>query len=187
LAKSKIAVILAILIVGGIAGYFFWHDYALGIVTLRISDPPQPQNGNTQQYDPSILHIYITFTEIDVHQARFGGTNSTGWYALLRSPTTVDMLSVLDAPRTLATTNLASGSYDQVRFPVSTAIVTFSSTGNVSYTIPSSALRVSITGAGFQSSPGARINLQLTISFSDSEILSMNGYLTPHASAQVVG
>ena len=187
MAKAKIATVLAILIVGGIAGYFFWHDYAQGTVTLRISDPPQLQNGNNPHYDSSILHIYITFTEIDVHQAGFGTTNSTGWHALVRSPTTVDMISVLNNPRTLASTNLATGTYDQLRFPVSTAIVTFSSIGNVTYTIPSSSLKVSITGGGFQSSPGARVNLQLTISFSNSEILAMNGNLTPHASAQVVG
>ncbi len=187
MAKAKIATVLAILTVGGMAGYFFWHDYAQGTVTLSISDPPQLQNGNNPQYDSSILHIYITFTEIDVHQAGFGTTNSTGWYALVRSPTTVDMISALNNPRTLASTNLATGTYDQLRFPVSTAIVTFSSTGNVAYTIPSSSLKVSITGGGFQSSPGAKVNLQLTMSFSNSEILAMNGNLTPHASAQVVG
>src|SRR5947199_9253354 len=127
------------------------------------------------------------FTEIDVHQAGFGSTNSTGWRELVRSPTTVDQISVLNTPRTLASTNLATGTYDQLRFPVSTAIVTVSSTGSVTYTIPSNWFKSSITGGGFQSSQGARVNLLLTISFSDNEILAMTGYLSPNASAQVVG
>jgi uncharacterized protein DUF4382 len=187
LAKGRIAAVLAILIVGGMAGYFFYHDYAQGTVTLSISDPPQLQNANSPHYNSSILHIYVTFTEIDIHQAGFGTTNSTGWYAVVKSSTTVDMISVLNTPRVLASTNLATGLYDQLRFPVSKAIVTFSTIGNVSYTIPSSSLKVSITGGGLQSSPGIRVNLQLTISFSDTEILAMTGYLTPHATAQIVG
>lgn len=183
MAKGKIAAVLAILIVGGSAGYFFYHDYAQGIVTLNISDPPQAQNPSGQHYNSTILHIYITFTEIDIHQAGIGSTNDTGWYSLVRTPTTVDMLSVLNGQRTLATSNLATGQYDQLRFPVSAAIVTYSTIGNVTYKIPSSSLKVTISSGGFQSSPGSRTNLLLTISFNDNEILAMTGNLTPHATA----
>jgi len=183
LAKAKIAAVLAILIIGGIAGYFFYHDYAEGIVTLSIIDPPLAQTGNSQHYNSSILHIYVRFSEIDIHQVGLGTTNSTGWYSVVGSPVTVDMISVLNAPRTLGSANLATGTYDQVRFPVSTVIVTISMVGNVTYSIPSDLLRISITGGGFQSSAGVRVNLLLTVSFSNSEILAMNGRLTPHATA----
>lgn len=183
LAKAKIAAVLAILIIGGIAGYFFYHDYAEGIVTLSIIDPPSAQPGNSLHYNSSILHIYVRFSEIDVHQVGLGTTNSTSWYSVVGSPVTVDMISVLNAPRTLGSANLATGTYDQVRFPVSTVIVTISMVGNVTYSIPSDLLRVSITGGGFQSSAGVRVNLLLTVSFSNSEILAMNGRLTPHATA----
>jgi len=183
LAKAKIAAVLAILIIGGIAGYFFYHDYAEGIVTLSIIDPPSAQPGNSLHYNSSILHIYVRFSEIDIHQVGLGTTNSTGWYSVVGSPVTVDMISVLNAPRTLGSANLATGTYDQVRFPVSTVIVTISMVGNVTYSIPSDLLRVSITGGGFQSSAGVRANLLLTVSFSNSEILAMNGRLTPHATA----
>lgn len=185
MAKGKIAAILAILIVGGTAGYFFYHDYAQGVVTLSITDPPLAQSPNGQHYNSTILHIYVSFTEIDIHQVGIGSTNDTGWYSLVRSPTTVDMLSVLNSQRTLATANLATGQYDQLRFPVSTAMVTFSTIGNVTYKIPSSSLKVTISSGGFQSSPGTRTNLLLTISFNDNEILAMNGNLTPHATATV--
>ncbi len=183
MAKAKIAAVLAILIIGGIAGYFFYHDYAEGIVTLSIIDPPSAQPGNSLHYNSSILHIYVRFSEIDVHQVGLGTTNSTSWYSVVGSPVTVDMISVLNAPRTLGSANLATGTYDQVRFPVSTVIVTISMVGNVTYSIPSDLLRISITGGGFQSSAGVRVNLLLTVSFSNSEILAMNGRLTPHATA----
>ncbi len=187
MAKGKIAGILAILIVGTVAGYFFYHDYVQGTVTLSITDPPQANNASSQHYDPSILHIYMTLTEIDIHQAGIGSTNSTGWTSIVVGfPATVDMISVLNSSRTLGSANLATGTYDQVRFPVTTAIVTFSTVGNVTYTIPGGMVRVSIDGGGFQSSPGTKVNILLTVSFDNSEILAMNGHLTPHAMAQVV-
>jgi uncharacterized protein DUF4382 len=186
LAKGKIAVVLVILMIGGVAGYLFYHDYAQGTVTLAITDPPVSVNGTNQHYNSSILHIYIRFSEIDIHLGGFGSQNSTGWSPMVSTPTTVDMISVLSTSRTLASLNLATGTYDQLRFPVSNAIVTFSNIGNVSYTIPSNSLRVSIVGGGFQSAPGTHVNLLLTMSFSDSEIMAMNGNLTPHSKAQIV-
>jgi hypothetical protein len=188
LAKGKIAAVLAILMIGGVAGYFFYHDYAQGTIILSIQDPPTPQNSNSQHYNSTILHIYVTLTEIDIHQSGIGITNDTGWTPMVVGfPRVVDMISVVNNPKTLTSTNLATGTYDQVRFPVGSAIVTFSTVGNVTYTIPSGILRVSIIGGGFQSSPGTRTNLLLTLSFSDSEIMAMNGQLTPHLTAQVVG
>jgi len=184
LGKGKIATVLVILIVGLTAGYFFYHDYAQGSVTLSITDPPGGNGGNPH-YNSTILHIYVTFVGFQIHQAGIGSTNDTGWHSIVGLPTTIDMLSVLATSRTLATANLATGSYDQLRFPISTAVVTFSTVGNVTYTVPSGSFKVSITGGGFQSSPGTQIKLLLTISFNDAEILAMNGMLTPHATATV--
>ena len=186
MAKGKVAVVLVILMIGGIAGYLFYHDYAQGTVILTINDPPISGHVNNQHYNSSILHIYVTFTEIDLHLGGFGSQNSTGWIAIVGKSTTVDMISVLSTSRTLASQNLATGTYDQLRFPVSNAIVTFSNIGNVTYSIPSNMLKVSILNGGFQSSPGVHTDLLLTLSFSDNEIMAMNGNLTPHATAQVV-
>jgi len=184
LAKGKIATVLVILIVGVIAGYFFYHDYAQGSVTLSITDPPGGNGGNPH-YNSTILHIYITFVGIEIHQAGIGSTNDTGWHSIVGPPTMVDMLTILNNSRTLASTNLATGSYDQLRFTVSTAVVDFSTVGNVTYTVPSGSLKVSIVGGGFQSSPGTQTRLLLTVSFNDAEILAMNGHLTPQATATV--
>lgn len=186
MAKGKIAGVLIILMVGGLGGYLFYHDYAQGTVILTFTDPPGSGNGNSQHYNSSILHIYIRFSEIDLHLGGFGSQNSTGWYPIVATPTTVDMMSVLSSSQTLASRNLPTGTYDQLRFPVSSAIVTFSSVGNVSYSIPSNSLKVSILGGGFQSAPGAHVTLLLTMSFNDNEIMAMNGNLTPHATAQIV-
>ena len=186
MAKGTAAVILVILIIGAVSGYFFYTMYVQGTVILSITDPPQVQPANGQQYDSSILHIYLTFARVEVHQAGFGNSSNNGWYTVIGSQKTVDMISVLTTAKSLGSTRLATGTYDQIRFPVSVAVVTFSNLGNVTYSIPSDSLKVSITGGGFQSSPGSLVNLRLTLSFNSHEILAMNGYLTPHATAQIV-
>src|SRR5207245_9442527 len=68
MAKGAAAVILVILIIGAISGYFFYTRYVQGTVVLSISDPAQAQPGSGRQYDTSILHIYLTFARMELHQ-----------------------------------------------------------------------------------------------------------------------
>jgi hypothetical protein len=186
MSKGFAAVILLILIVGAISGYFFYTRYVQGTVVLSITDPPQAPLSTGQLYDPTILHIYLTFATIEIHQGGLGNPGNSSWYRIIGSQKTVDMLSVLTVSKTLGSARLATGTYDQLRFPVSSAVVTFSKLGNVTYTVPSDSVGVSIAGGGFQSSPGTTVNLRLTLSFDNNEILAMNGRLTPHATAQIV-
>lgn len=185
MAKSIVAVILIILIIGGIAGYLFYTRYVQGTVTLNITDPPQAPPGNSHQYDPSIMHIFVTFSTIQIHRGGLGNPGNDTWATIVGSPRTIDMISVVTSTQVLGTTRLSTGTYDQLRFPVASALVTFSKIGNVTYAVPSDSLRVSIDGGGFESSPGSNVGLLLTISFNDNEILAMNGHLTPRATAQV--
>ena len=185
MAKGKIAAVLIILIIGVVAGYFFYHDYVQGTVTLSITDPPGGSQGSNPHYNSTIQHIYVLFTGIDIHQTGLGSTNDTGWYPIVGAPARVDMLSVLNSSKTMASVNLPTGTYNQLRFPIATVTVIFSTIGNVTYLVPSDSLKVSITGGGFQSAPGTRTQLLLTISFNDAEILAMNGHLTPHATATI--
>src|SRR3989449_4175300 len=186
MAKGKAAIILMILIFGEFSVFFFYKRYVQGRFVLSISDPPLAQLGSGRQYDPSILHIYLTFARMEIHQGGLGNPSNSSWYTIVGSQKTVDMISVLTVPETLGSARLATGTYDELRFPVSAAVVTFSNIGNVTYTIPSGSLKVSVTGGGFQSSPGATVNLRLALSFDDNEIIAMNGRLTPHATAQIV-
>jgi Domain of unknown function (DUF4382) len=170
---------------GTVSGYFFYTRYVQGTVVLSITDPPQAPLGNGQ-YDPTILHIYLTFATIEIHQGGLGNPGNSSWYRTIGSQKTVDMISVLTVSTTLGSARLATGTYDQLRFPVSSAVVTFSNLGNVTYAVPSNSVVVSIANGGFQSSPGTIVNLRLALSFNNNEILAMNGRLTPHATAQVV-
>jgi len=126
MAKGAAAVILVILIIGAISGYFFYTRYVQGTVVLSISDPAQAQPGSGRQYDTSILHIYLTFARMELHQGGLGNPSNSSWYTIVGSQKTVDMISVLTVPETLGSARLATGTYDQLRFPVSAAVVTFS-------------------------------------------------------------
>lgn len=185
MAKGVAAVILVILTIGAVAGYLFYTRYVQGTVTLSITDPPQAASGNSHQYDPSIIHIYLTFSTVQIHQGGLGNPSNNTWTTIVGPARTVDMISVLSSTKALGTARLSTGTYDQLRFQAATATVTFSNIGNVTYTVPNNFLIVSITGGGFESSPGSNVNLLLTMSFDNNEILAMNGHLTPHASAQV--
>src|SRR5947199_10390363 len=101
MAKGTAAVILSILIIGAISGYFFYTRYVQGTVVLSITDPPQVQLGSGQQYDPSILHIYLTFTMTEIHQGGFGNSSNYGWYELAGSHKSADMISFLTIAKTL--------------------------------------------------------------------------------------
>ena len=82
MAKGIAAVIFVILMIGAVSGYFFYTRYVQGTVVLSITDPPQVQPATVQQYDPSILHIYLTFATMEIHQGGFGNSSSSGWYAI---------------------------------------------------------------------------------------------------------
>ena len=54
------------------------------------------------------------------------------------------------------------------------------------YTVPSGTLKVPVINGGFQITATSSVTVLLTLSFNNSEILTMNGHLTPVAKAAVV-
>jgi hypothetical protein len=183
LSKGPIAVILAIIIIGSLAGYLFYANYVQGTMTLTITDPAQAQYGNSQQYDPSITHINVTFSQLQVHVA--GQGDSSGWQHIKISQQTIDMMSVLSVSKIVGKVPLPAGKYDSLRFNVTSVIISFLGKPSVPYTVPSGTLKVPVTNGGFQITATSSVTVQLTLSFNNGEILAMNGYLTPVATAKV--
>jgi len=184
LSKGPIAVILAIIIIGSIAGYLFYTNYVQGTVTLTITDPAQAQSGNSQQYDPSITHINVTFSQFQAHLA--GQGDSSGWRPIKISQQTIDMIKVLSLSEALGKVPLPAGKYDILRFNVTAVTVSFSGKPTAIYSVPSGSLKVPVTNGGFQITAASSVTVQLTLSFNSNEILLMNGHLTPVATAKVV-
>ena len=183
LSKGPIAVILAIIIIGSIAGYLFYTNYVQGTVTLTITDPAQAQSGNSQQYDPSITHINVTFSQFQAHLA--GQGDSSGWQPVKISQQTIDMMSVLSVSKVVGKVPLPAGKYDSLRFNVTSVTVSFLGKPSVVYNVPSGTLKVPVINGGFQITAASSVTVQLTFSFNNSEILAMNGYLAPVATAKV--
>jgi hypothetical protein len=184
LSKGPIAVVLAIIIIGSVAGYLFFTNYVQGTLTLTITDPAQAQYGNSQQYDPSITHINVTFSQFQVHVA--GQGDSSGWQMFKISQQIVDMMRVLNVSKVLGNVPLPAGKYDSLRFNVTAVTVSFSGKPSVMYTVPSGSLKVPVINGGFQITATSSVTVQLTLSFNNGEILIMNGHLTPVATAKVV-
>src|SRR3989449_10970589 len=148
LSKGPIAVILAIIIIGSVAGYLFYTNYVQGTMTLTITDPAQAQPGNSQQYDPSITHINVAFSQFQAHLA--GQGDSSGWQTVKISPQTIDMVKVLSLSEVLGKVPLPAGKYDILRFNVTPLTVSLSDKPSVMYTVTSGSLKVPVSNGGFQ-------------------------------------
>ncbi len=170
--RLALAIVLVVIIAGAIVGFLF---YGPSNLQLSIKDPPQ------SPYDPSIQAIYVTFASIDIHTANAG--NNSGWHTIVTGAT-INLLTVLNTSSIIGKSSLPSGKYTELRFNVSQVIVTISGV-NVTYTIPGGSLKVPILNGGFQAYGALTVNLELDLSFNDSEILTMNGHLTPVATAKV--
>jgi len=184
LSKGPVAVILAIIIIGSVAGYFFYTNYVPGTLTLTITDPAQAPLGNSQQYDPTIRNVYVTVSGFQIHIA--GQGNSSGWNPMPVTTQTVNMMTVLSSSKVLGIMKLSAGKYDSFRFDVTGVNVTFVSGAGASYTVPSGTLKVPIPNGGLQITATSSVTVLLTLSFNNNEILAMNGSLTPVAKATVV-
>jgi len=182
-SKGPVAVILAIIIIGSIAGYLFYTNYVQGTMTLTITDPAQAQYGNSQQYDSSIKHINVTFSQFAVHVA---GQGNSSWLTIKISSTAIDMMSVLSVSKIVGKVPLPAGKYDSLRFNVTSVTVSFLGKPSVPYSVPSGSLKVPVTNGGFQITATSSAMVQLTLSFNNNEILAMNGFLTPVATAKVI-
>lgn len=184
MSKGPVAVILAILIIGAIAGYVFYTSYVPGTLTLTITDPAQASPGNSQQYSPTIAHIYVSISGFQTHIA--GQGDSSGWTPMTISTQTIDMFTVLNVSKVLGATKLSAAKYDSLRFNVTGVKVDFVDGTSANYTVPSGTLKVPVTNGGFQIIATSSVTVQLTLSFSNSEIMAMNGHLTPVATAKTM-
>ena len=184
MSKGPVAVILAIIIIGSIAGYVFYTSYVPGTLTLTITDPPLAPPGNSQGYDPSITHIYANVSGFQVHVA--GQGDASGWNPIAISAQTIDMISVLSVSKVLGTMKFSAGKYDSFRFNVTGVTVDFVNALTANYVVPSGTLKVPVTGGDFQITATGSVTVLLTLSFNSHEILTMNGHLTPVTKAAVV-
>jgi len=109
--------------------------------TLQISmiDPPNvPAN---------VVAVYVNYSSIQVHVSNAG--NQSGWYNVTSSGT-INLMKIVSNSKVLASATLPNGTYNIVRFNVTSAVVTVNSTSGVltnhTANVPSGMVQATITG-----------------------------------------
>ncbi|MCS4539708.1 MAG: DUF4382 domain-containing protein [Thaumarchaeota archaeon] len=118
-----------------------------GILSILITDPPNVPEG--------VTHVYVTYGNLAVHIAEAG--NASGW-TQVKSQGIIELMSTVNVSQTVASVDIASGKYNQIRFNVSFAQVTYDDKNYTAF-VPSSMLTLPIIG-GIQvnaSQPSATI------------------------------
>ncbi len=110
-----------------------------GTMQLSMIDPPNVP-GN-------VVAVYVTYSSIQVHEANAG--NQSGWHNVTSSGT-IDLMKIVSSSQVLGSAQLPSGTYNIVRFNITSAFVTVqNSTGadqNYTAKIPSGMVQSVITG-----------------------------------------
>lgn len=171
------ALIAISLIVGGVyafsGGNFLGLTTSSGYGTLQISmiDPPN--------VPPEVTSVYINYSAIQVHIANAG--NKSGWYNVASSGT-VNLTSLIANSKMLGKSSLPSGTYNIVRFNVTSALVTV---GGKNYTasVPSGWVQATLTG-GVDVKQGYTSGLLINITPRVTGNLVSGFVLVPSANAQ---
>ncbi len=110
-----------------------------GTLQLSMIDPPNVP-GN-------VVAVYVNYSAIQVHLANAG--NQSGWYNVTTSGK-INLMNIVSSSKVLGTATIPSGTYNIVRFNITSAIVTVNSTSGVltNYTaiVPSGMVQSVITG-----------------------------------------
>lgn len=127
-----------------------------GTMQLSMIDPPNVP-GN-------VVAVYVNYSSIQVHEANAG--NQSGWHNVTSSGT-IDLMKIVSSSQVLGSANLPSGTYNIVRFNISSAVVTVNSTSgtlqNFTASVPSGMVQSVITG-GINVKGGATSALLVDIS-----------------------
>ncbi len=137
-----------------------------GILAAQITDPPDPPNVPT-----GVTHVYIFYSDIEAHTTN---QNNSVWLTVARSGS-VDMLSILNIGLTLGSAKVYTGTYDQIRFDITNATVTF---GGRTYTatVPLNQIIVPLSNGGALVKPNSSAGFVIQLT---PMVLAVNNGGTP--------
>lgn len=145
-----------------------------GILQLAMIDPPH--------VPADVVDVYINYSDIEVHISNAG--NDSGWYNVTSSGS-LNLTNIVNASTILGSVALPNGTYNIVRFNVTSAVVTVNSSSGVltnhTANVPSGKVQSVITG-GVNVRPNTTSALLVDIS---PTVTSANGSykLIPSATA----
>jgi Domain of unknown function (DUF4382) len=110
-----------------------------GVLQLSMIDPPH--------VPADVVDVYVNYSAIQVHIANAG--NESGWYNATSSGT-LNLTNIVNASTILGSVSLPNGTYNIVRFNITSAIVTVNSSSGVltnhTANVPSGKIQTVITG-----------------------------------------
>ena len=138
-----------------------------GILAAQITDPPDPPNAPA-----GTTHIYIDYSDIEAHTTT-QNSNSV-WFTVAKAGM-VDLFSVLNIGLTLGSAEVSSGIFDQARFDITNATVTF---GGINYTasVPLNQIIVPLSNGGSLVKPNASAGFVIDVT---PTVLALNNGGTP--------
>jgi hypothetical protein len=85
-----------------------------GTLSILLTDPPNVPQGVTK--------VYVSYRDLEVHVSDAG--NQSGW-TTLQTAGEVELLGTVNVSQTISAVKIATGDYNQLRFNISAAEVTF--------------------------------------------------------------
>ena len=125
--SGAVAAIIAIVLIGGVLATGILSSKTTtqvspvttsvsgsGTLAVLLTDPPTVPNGTTA--------VYVTYSGLAVHIA--GAGNESGWH-VLNAQGNINLMSIINVSRTIASANVQSGRFDALAFNITSATVTF--------------------------------------------------------------
>lgn len=150
--KAAAAIVIVVIVIIGVIGAYALLGTSSGIVSVYIKDQLA-----------SWKHINVTFLEVQIHEASEG--NESGWHTLSVENGTLDLVSLTDVSALLASSDVDTGNYTQIRIVIISVIGVMQNGTNVTFFVPSGELK---TAHPFNVTAGETTNLTIDIDLEHS-------------------
>lgn len=159
-ATPLVAVVIFLIIIVAAVGISILSA-PTGTVSIYVKDAPADWK-----------YINVTFSEVKIHQADAG--NDSGWQTLSIKNGTVDLKSLSDVSALLASGNVSTGNYTQIRIVVASATGVMINGTSVVFKVPSGELK---TTHPFNVTAGQITSLTLDIDLEHSIVHNSQGWI----------
>ena len=171
--------IAAMVILGGAGAYLLTReDAATGRIVIYVKDAPADWT-----------HINVTFSAVKIHQAGLGDDNETAdndsddnatdeddgeWITITLEQQTIDLTAFVNVSALLASGNISTGKYTQIRIVVDSVTGTIVNGTHVEFKVPSGVLKIN---KPFTIKADRSTELTVDIDLSKSIVDNPNGWI----------
>lgn len=128
--KAMLSVAVAAVVILGAFGVYLAlsNSSNTGRVTIMVKDLPAEWS-----------HVNVTFSRVTIHQAE---TNDSGWFNLTTESQSIDLKALVNVSEWLASGNVSTGKYTQIRIVVESVVGTMVDGTVVNFKVPSGELKI---------------------------------------------